>query len=560
MKKSINIYAYLEDNAKLWKILDDSYNYIKIKSHDEFLDILSETRHDNMHLYIIDIVKLKNKKFSYFKNKLLENEHLSVAVYGENISQTIKEKLHALEVGAIIEDKSQNQKKILDYMIVKANLYMATLDNRFIKGFLEYHDLRSDIEIKIKYLLSFVAYKYKIDGSSIADIHLVVFSLFIAFKEDKILKIFKILQIMIESESIETLYETYTHPKSFEESIIAILLLIFQDEETQKHVKQINMKNIEKSLIDEIQNVYDTKAIIIISNKDINFFWEQLEIDITEKCKNRDNIKILENSIVVICKFLQYALSKADYLEIYTVMDFSDMYMQIHIKLFGATNSILKEHIESNSLSTSKLDIQMEDNNKIVLTLKSLNSETEKVEKTITNKKTIDKTIIDRMHYKDEQKISAEDFLKEFEVDKYLLDDLSDFENEIRDKLYTQDTLSQEALLAVSNTLYGYVRILNETIEFQDIAFSLQSLSLVFQEFSLETLDDTKKITLSFYIQGLIDDLSSWKRYIFIEPNTPDIHYLDASLLENCATIEKFISSDLEEETLEEDDDDLEFF
>ncbi len=561
MKKSINIYAYLEDNAQLWKVLDDSYNYIKIKDYNEFLDILSKIRRDDMYLYIIDIAKLKDKKYSYFKNELLNNEHLSVVIYGENISQAIKTKLYSLEVSAVVEDKSHNQKNIIDYVIAKANLYMATLDNRFAEGFFEYHDLKRDIEVQIKYLLSFLSYKYKIDENNISDIHLLLSSLLVAFKRDKILKISKILHKIIRSESIDMLYKTYTHPQSFEQNIIAILLMIFQDEDTQKHVEQINMKNIEKNLIDEVQNIYDTKATVIISHKDVNYFWEQLEIDLIKKCENKDNINILDNHIVMACKFLTHILSSLDYMEVYTVMNFSDKQIQVHITLFGATNNVFKEYIESNFLSIDEFTVEMKENNKIILTLKSLNSKNKKVTKTATNKTIIDKSIINSMHYKDEHKISAEDFLKEFEIDQYLLDDLNDLEAEIRNKLYTQDTLSKEILLTVSTALDGYVRVLNETIEFKDIAYSLQSLSLVFQELSLETLDDTKNSTLRFYIQGLIDDLSNWKRYIFIEPNAPDIHYLDASLLENCVTIEKFISSDTEEESLEEgDDDDLEFF
>ena len=561
MKKSINIYAYLEDNAQLWKVLDDSYNYIKIKDYNEFLDILSKIRRDDMYLYIIDIAKLKDKKYSYFKNELLNNEHLSVVIYGENISQAIKTKLYSLEVSAVVEDKSHNQKNIIDYVIAKANLYMATLDNRFAEGFFEYYDLKRDIEVQIKYLLSFLSYKYKIDENNISDIHLLLSSLLVAFKRDKILKISKILHKIIKSERIDMLYKTYTHPQSFEQNIIAILLMIFQDEDTQKHVEQINMKNIEKNLIDEVQNIYDTKATVIISHKDVNYFWEQLEIDLIKKCENKDNINILDNHIVMACKFLTHILSSLDYMEVYTVMNFSDKQIQVHITLFGATNNVFKEYIESNFLSIDEFTVEMKENNKIILTLKSLNSKNKKVTKTATNKTIIDKSIINSMHYKDEHKISAEDFLKEFEIDQYLLDDLNDLEAEIRNKLYTQDTLSKEILLTVSAALDGYVRVLNETIEFKDIAYSLQSLSLVFQELSLETLDDTKNSTLRFYIQGLIDDLSNWKRYIFIEPNAPDIHYLDASLLENCVTIEKFISSDTEEESLEEgDDDDLEFF
>jgi len=70
-----------------------------------------------------------------------------------------------------------------------------------------------------------------------------------------------------------------------------------------------------------------------------------------------------------------------------------------------------------------------------------------------------------------------------------------------------------------------------------------------------------KREKLGFYIQGIIDDLNSWKNYIFVTAKTPDIHYLDASLLENCLEIEKFILSDSsDEENIDEENNDLEFF
>jgi len=179
----------------------------------------------------------------------------------------------------------------------------------------------------------------------------------------------------------------------------------------------------------------------------------------------------------------------------------------------------------------------------------------------IRNSGILKQTNIETMHYKEEEKISAHAFLEEFEVDNYMLDDLNENEIEIKDVLFSEKELNDDTLEAVSIILNKYVSILNETIEFDDLAISLESLSKVFQRLSLNMLEKEKKDRLRFFIQGLIDDLQIWKKYIFMDPNTPDIHYLDASLLENCASIEHLIFTDHKDGTSTEDDEDsLEFF
>ena len=555
MKKDVNIYAYLHKSANLWKVLDKTYKYEKVDDYDSFLDIMSKSRHDNMYLYIVDIAKLKGKKLKYFKKELLSKKHLFVSAYGENIPIALKSKLHALELRGVIDDNSKHQEEILKHITVQANLHMQTLDNRFVRAFLDYHDLE-DIEKRVNYLLSFISYKYSISAKDISDIHLVFLSLFIAFETDSIAKISKTLHTIIQSPYIDKLYTSYISAKDFKEKIIAILLIIFEDEKTKKYTKEIETQNIEKKLIKEIREIDRTNSTVIISTQDINYFWEQLECDILKKCKNIEKTEMLDDCIVSICNLLIYALARTEYILVHADIDFASAKIDVHVELFGATNAIFEEYIKSKISPKNILDIRQKEKNKIILSLKPKNLKDKEISS--YKKPTIDKSIIESMHYEDDEKISAEEFLKEFEVEQSLLDDLSDFEDEINDKLYAQSTLTKESVISVANTLDGYNKILNRTFEFKDIAYSLESLSVVLKNLSLYSFDDEKKATLKSYIQGLVDDLSSWKKYIFIEPNTADIHYLDASLLENCATIENFISSDSVNENTE--DDDLEFF
>jgi len=546
LKSNINIFTYLRDDAKLFTVLDKFYKYTKIETYDEFLEIVSASKHNAMYMCIVDVDRLKGKKFSHFKKDLLNKKHIFVTAYGDKISTVLKSKLYGLEIRGVIEDSSKNQKVILDHIITQANLRMHTLDNRFIKSFLSFYDIYK-INKEINYLLAFLSYKYNINVTNISDIHLVFISLFGAFKMGVFQKVAKILEIMFESPAINKLYNSYNDPKTFEELVIVILLKLFEseDQNIKKEIVNIDFDKFqilydEKNnlldspldgvkLFEEISYIYRSKSIIITSYQDVNYLWELLETAILEDC------------IVTICNLLIYAIARVDYIKVSIDVDKITSQAKINIEIFGASNEILKEYIDT-KISTNRLSIELFEDNKVIL-------------KTI--KEDVKELVETKCFNKD--KISAKEFLKEFILEQYLLDDLNDFESDIRNELYAQESITQEMLIAITNTLDRYERILNETMEFKEIAYSIHLLSALLKELSLETFNGAKIGVLKIYIQGLIDDLISWKTYIFIEQNTPDIHYLDASLLENCSIIEKFISSDIEDESVE-DESELEFF
>jgi len=175
-------------------------------------------------------------------------------------------------------------------------------------------------------------------------------------------------------------------------------------------------------------------------------------------------------------------------------------------------------------------------------------------------KKTVDTSIINTMHYEDHQKVSATEFLKEFEVEQSLIDDLDENENEAQNLLYAEVELTQEMLTSFANVLTYYTRFLNETIEFKDLSYSISALVEVLNDVNIDDIDPTIQSTLKNYMTGIIDDMSNWKNVIFIEKNTPDIHYLDASLLDNCSQIELLIHPVEKDPNASDNDDDLEFF
>ena len=68
-----------------------------------------------------------------------------------------------------------------------------------------------------------------------------------------------------------------------------------------------------------------------------------------------------------------------------------------------------------------------------------------------------------------------------------------------------------------------------------------------------------KEINIKLFanlILSVLEDLSNWRKTIFVEQNARDIHYLDSSLLNSCLQIESVLKDDSEED----DDNDLELF
>lgn len=222
--------------------------------------------------------------------------------------------------------------------------------------------------------------------------------------------------------------------------------------------------------------------------------------------------------------------------------------------------NIIKRHLPNASfiMENNSLTFELQKQNSISDERIEETPKNNMVEKTTTKSNaTVDKTNIDTMHYKDEHKTSAKEFLKEFEIEPYIMDDLIETESDMQNLFVYDDDLSKVMIDTTINVLLKYVYVLNETIEFKDIAYSINSLTSVLRNIDLDSLEQDKKTTLRSYLNGIKDDLSNWREHMFVKQDTPDIHYLDASLLDNCAEIERFLVCNDEDD---EDEGELDFF
>ena len=317
-------------------------------------------------------------------------------------------------------------------------------------------------------------------------------------------------------------------------------------------IADINMPNMNGiELCENIRSIHKNQAIVIMSaHNDSDNLLSLVNINIDYFVLKPIVYESLVNILFKVCREINdYKLLSHYYHDTEALTDeLSAKNIQLEKTISHYKKEI--EHLKDNSPKIEK--------EKVVPKMKE---NKQNIREIVKREKTVDTSIIDTMHYEDHQKISALEFLEEFEVEQSLIDDLNENENEAQNLLYAEVELTQEMIGSFAKVLTYYTHFLNETIEFKDLSYSISALVEVLSNVNIDDIDSSIQSTLKNYMTGVIDDMSNWKKVIFIEKNTPDIHYLDASLLDNCSQIELLIHPpEKDPNANEDDDDDLEFF
>lgn len=145
------------------------------------------------------------------------------------------------------------------------------------------------------------------------------------------------------------------------------------------------------------------------------------------------------------------------------------------------------------------------------------------------------------------------------EVDEYILQELQELEEidtEINEALIDyEEQKSIDQLYFIAGRLIKYSSTIAQLFEFEDLAFSIKSLADLLSEVESEKLTDVKHRKINIFLTNFMMDIVAWRRTIFIEKNTHDIHYLDASLFSAILQLELVINEKEAITTSTEDDD-----
>jgi len=143
--------------------------------------------------------------------------------------------------------------------------------------------------------------------------------------------------------------------------------------------------------------------------------------------------------------------------------------------------------------------------------------------------------VINTMHF--DKKISAKEFLDYEEIDSEELNELGELFREYEN---IKDFENDKYFEIVEHILKDFVRIFLMSVEFKNLAYSLEKL------LNLKINENNKK-TYKIFLDTVIEDLYKFYKNIFIEQSAIDIHYLDASLLSNIEQIQLMIGVENED-------------
>lgn len=157
------------------------------------------------------------------------------------------------------------------------------------------------------------------------------------------------------------------------------------------------------------------------------------------------------------------------------------------------------------------------------------------------------------------KEISSVDYAKE--LDSYVFEEiqeLAEIEDEILNEIAElKESKKVESIYFISERLLKYSSTINVLFEFIDLSFAIKSLAELLARLESNELDDTKIIKIELFLTNIIVDLSNWRRVIFIEKATNDIHYLDSSLFSAILQLEMALD---DRDSYSGDSDNLEFF
>lgn len=156
------------------------------------------------------------------------------------------------------------------------------------------------------------------------------------------------------------------------------------------------------------------------------------------------------------------------------------------------------------------------------------------------------------------EKITAKQFVKSSAIDLMdKIESLEDLEDRLDKELFSLENKKPtiDVYMLLADGFEEYNELIRLLIEFQSIVFALSSLVEFLRTIDKYNLNEKNEKKIILLLTNILLDLSNWRKTIFIEQQTNDIHYLDSSLLSSCLQIEMIVK----EKEIEQEDD-LELF
>lgn len=141
-------------------------------------------------------------------------------------------------------------------------------------------------------------------------------------------------------------------------------------------------------------------------------------------------------------------------------------------------------------------------------------------------------------------KISAEEFLKDYDNLEYILEDIEDIDVILDNLIHTldPDTLN-DSFHHIEECLRKYSTFLNSLTSFEELATSISMLNLQIERTDFDEFDEKKMFYVIEIIRSILEDLQNWKEFVFVQQSAQDVFYINASILSNIIQLDNILKN-----------------
>jgi hypothetical protein len=139
---------------------------------------------------------------------------------------------------------------------------------------------------------------------------------------------------------------------------------------------------------------------------------------------------------------------------------------------------------------------------------------------------------------KEKKVISAKEYSSEGELIIDLIQDLDELEDKVFNLLEDHQTFDEVLQTEVNYLLNRYSMVLNSLYEFRELSYMITLLTKLLNKIDLDMIDVQVKDNIIVYLKSIFSDLQNWRKEVFIEQSTKDIHFMDQTLLSSAAQLE----------------------
>ncbi len=532
----------LENNDFIEKIIKESikdklnYEIVRVSDKSEAMNILNREDIDIILLGVC-LLKMDGLYFIETIQSSLKTKDLPIILFSDSCQTELVKNINMYNIEKYFV-KPINSLEVMETInnIMEKNKILNKFkkSNKFINSLVEFYSCEF-IALKLLSVLKVLSYKISMIDEDEIKLKYALEILSVIIKSKSARKTINFCISMGVDLEIINLLENIKNPKTNLEEIIYIIYEFAKAKHKHQKIEDVILKDVNRDLVILIQNIINDNVMVANSILDYEIVWDNfLNIILNENNISFDRANIYFLLCAKISRKYKIISQKELFMKILNNSDNIEYVLYVENSYLNQIDEFFSDNLE-NGIS---IKVNEKDKNKLlIISIEKDFKETKKV-----NNKRVQLLKNSTLS----NQTSAKEYIKNLNIDiSEDIEELKELEEEWESNILTFNYSNIDLLHKVGHSILKYGdKIENMFYEFEPIGYALTQLGnriLNLKDYSNITKNSKEK--LINLIELLKEDLSNWREIVFIEQNTDNVHYLDASLLISCTKVEEIFST-----------------